>query len=67
MDFVMQLAVFTLILLFFVSFSLFIRRLIVNSNYQKHKVMKLEKELYELKQLVVYLQRNKTYLSLRFF
>lgn len=56
MDFVTQLAVFTLILLFFVSFSLFIRRLIVNSNYQKQRLMKLEKEINELKQLVVYLQ-----------
>lgn len=56
MDFVMQLGVFTLILLFFVSFSLFIRRLIVNSNYQKQRLMKLEKEINEIKQLVVYLQ-----------
>lgn len=53
MEIIMQIVVIALIVLFFVSVSLFIRRMVINSRFQKQQLAKLEKEVRDVKALLL--------------
>uniref|UniRef100_UPI00406D2F7D DUF4083 family protein n=1 Tax=Chryseomicrobium sp. FSL W7-1435 TaxID=2921704 RepID=UPI00406D2F7D len=56
METVYFILVIFLIMLFMISFSLFARRLISNSNYRRYQLIKLQEEVDELKAQLATLQ-----------